>query len=391
MTVPALAFCCLYASGVLGTVAPKSWHPPEVSQAELASHAKQAARTARAESAQRAELALADKLKSLGKAPGSRNFGVAIPGNELHEWYAGAPNGKSYEGAHLHPQLLMTFQSWGAKKKQDRMPAKYLKEDEKVGIQAQMFTWEPWRSPAIGSSPAQQESAQPKYSNQAIADGTWDPYIKRWADAVKKFPRITVYIRFGHEMNGNWYPWSLDPPEYVLAWQHIWNIFQQQQVTNARFVWSADFGEGLPYAGWWQHLMAYWPGKKYVNDIGTTVINFGGSDSHAVDQFTPLIDLVHARLKMPIMLTEVNTARQGRAQWMLDLANYVGHRSWIKSVVLSQDPSFGAANMSTVGNLSWQVWRDKSPRARQAFQELVAAATKKFGPHGTGVTADSGT
>lgn len=388
MTLPALAFCCLYASGVLGPVAPKSWRPPEVSQAELASHARQAAQAARAKSAAQARLALAAKLKTLGRPPGSRNFGVAIPGKELSKWYAGGGN---YEGAKVHPRLLMTFQSWGASKKRDRMPTKYLNEDETVGIQAQMFTWEPWRSPAIGSLAAQQETAQPKYSNQAIADGRRDRYIKKWADAVKKFPRITVYIRFGHEMNGNWYPWSLDPPEYVLAWQHIWNIFHQQQVTNARFVWSPDFGEGLPYPGWWQHLMAYWPGKEYVNDIGTTVINFGGSEFHPVDQFTPLINLVHARLKMPMMLTEVNTERHGRAQWMLDLANYVGHRSWIKSVVLSQDRSFGAANTPNVGNLSWQVWTDNSPRARRAFKALVGAATKNFGSHGTGVTADSGT
>ena len=34
MTVPALLFCCLYASGMLGTIAPKGWHPPEASQAE---------------------------------------------------------------------------------------------------------------------------------------------------------------------------------------------------------------------------------------------------------------------------------------------------------------------------------------------------------------------
>ena len=29
LTVPALLFCCAYASGVLGTVAPKGWKPVE--------------------------------------------------------------------------------------------------------------------------------------------------------------------------------------------------------------------------------------------------------------------------------------------------------------------------------------------------------------------------
>jgi mannan endo-1,4-beta-mannosidase len=377
VTVPALAFCCLYASGVLGTVAPKSWHPPEVSQAQLASHAKQAARAARAEAKATAHAEYLAKLRKLGRAPGSRNFGVAISGNALQAWH---------EGTQVSPQLLMTFQSWHGRP----MPTKYLKEASRVGIRAEMFTWEPWRPPGRGSSVTDQESAQPKYSNQAIADGKWDPYIKRWADTVGKFPNIRVYIRFGHEMNGNWYPWSMDPPEYVLAWRHIWTIFHQQEVTNAKFVWSADFGEGPPNEAWQQNLMAYWPGAKYVNEIGTTMINFGGSDSHSVDQFTQRIDLVHQLLMMPLMLTEVDTDKQGRSQWMLDLARYVGHTSWIKSVVWSQQPSYGKADMPTVGNMSWQVSTDKNARAQRAFDKLVEAATKKFSPDGNSLATDSG-
>ena len=233
----------------------------------------------------------------------------------------------------------------------------------------------PGNPPPGGYPSRQQERAQQKFSNQAIADGKWDHYITQWADAVRAFPHIRVYIRFGHEMNGTWYPWSLDPQEYVLAWRHIWNIFQQQRVTNARFVWSADFGEGPADApGWESNLMAYWPGRKYVNDIGTTMINFGGSDSHSVDQFTQRINYVHNLLKMPVMLTEVNTDQQGRRRWMLDLARYLGQTSWVNGVVWSQQPSYGAGNMVT-GNMKWQVWHDRSSRARQAFLELAGAAS----------------
>jgi hypothetical protein len=100
--------------------------------------------------------------------------------------------------------------------------------------------------------------------------------------------------------------------------------------------------------------------------------------------------VVHQRLKMPIMLTEVNTAKKGRTQWMLDLASFVGQTPWINGVVLSQDPSHGKAAMPTVGNLSWQVWADKSARARQAFKDLVAAATREIGPSGTSDGTGSG-
>jgi hypothetical protein len=93
---------------------------------------------------------------------------------------------------------------------------------------------------------------------------------------------------------------------------------------------------------------------------------------------------------MPIMLTEVNTAKKGRTQWMLDLASFVGQTPWINGVVLSQDPSHGKAAMPTVGNLSWQVSDDKSRRARLAFDKLVDAATKTFGPAGTSDGTGSG-
>jgi mannan endo-1,4-beta-mannosidase len=376
VTVPALVFCCLYASGMLGAVAPKGWHPPEASPAQQAEHARVAAVAARARLAKDGKTQYRAELKKLGTLPGSnRFFGVGIPGNMLKKWFCGPQQGKSYDGTGVHPQLLMSFQSWGAKKWQDRMPTHELREDKPVGIRAEMFTWQPWQPPSRGVPVQQQERAQHKFSNQAIADGKWDHYITQWADAVRRFPHIRVYIRFGHEMNGTWYPWSLDPHEYVLAWQHIWNIFQQQRVTNARFVWSADFGEGPPDApGWETNLMAYWPGRKYVNDIGTTMINFGGSDSHTVDQFTERINYVHDLLKMPVMLTEVNTDQQGRRRWMLDLARYLGQTSWVNGVVWSQQPSYGAGNMVT-GNMKWQVWHDRSSRARQAFIDVAGAAS----------------
>jgi hypothetical protein len=368
VTLPALVFCCVYASGALGSVAPKSWHPIDTPG------------PAPKPVSQPPSVLSASQTRHLGvQLPDHRIFGAAISGKALAAWYAGPTiNYKPYEGTYVHPQLLMTFQSWQGQP----MPTKFLSEDMKIGIHAQMFTWEPWRAPHLHSSVTQQESAQPKYSNKAIADGKWDDYITKWAQAVARFPKITVYVRFGHEMNGFWYPWSLDPHEYVLVWRHIWNIFQQQHVTNARFVWSADFGEGAPYPAWQQNLLAYWPGKKYVADVGTTVINFGGIDAHTVAAFTPRIDLVHQLLHMPVMLTEVNTAKQGRAQWLLDLASYVAHTPWISGVVLSQDPSYGAANMRT-GNLSWQVSEDKSERAREAFIDLVWAVFHPAKPAAT--------
>jgi len=127
--------------------------------------------------------------------------------------------------------------------------------------------------------------------------------------------------------------------------------------------------------------MKYWPGRSYVDIIGTSMINFGGFHTHPVGVYKPRIRLLHHLLHKPVMLTEVNTDQQGRIAWMQHLASYVSHTSWLKGVVWSQAPSHGAGNMR-VGNMQWQIWQDKSPRALQAFRALVADVVKPVNPPG---------
>ena len=62
-----------------------------------------------------------------------------------------------------------------------------------------LLTWEPWNS-AAGVN-------QPTYRLSAIANGTHDALVRRWATQIKAWGK-PLMLRFAHEMNGNWYPWS---------------------------------------------------------------------------------------------------------------------------------------------------------------------------------------
>lgn len=350
LTLPSLLFCCAYASGVLKNVAPHSWHPIEAAPVSET---------------------------GLGAPLGKRIFGVAIAGNALPKWI---------RGTGVHPGLLMTFQNWSSRP----MPTRILAEDKAVGIHAAMITWEPWRPPPIGSPVPVQEQPQPRFSNKAIADGDWDGYISQWARDVAAFPQIRVYIRYAHEMNGTWYPWGHNPRAYVAAWRHIHAIFRQEHAANARFVWSGSVGEGPPKAGQTAHLLRYWPGRRYVDIIGTTMINFGGpGHTHPVGSYEQRLRQLHHLLRKPVMLTEVDTEQQGRVAWMGHLARYAAGTRWLRGVVWSQDPSYGASHMRT-GNMSWQIWQDKSPRAQQAFRELGRAVVAPASPAGISVTEGPG-
>jgi glycosyl hydrolase family 26 len=105
-------------------------------------------------------------------------------------------------------------------------------------------------------------------SVQAIAQGGSDAYITRFATAVRKL-NLPVAISFGHEMNGNWYPWGTNETsaaEFVAAWRHIHNQFIQAGASNVIWVWNPNVINPVPQVS----LQDYWPGDAYVDWVGIT-------------------------------------------------------------------------------------------------------------------------
>jgi len=84
-----------------------------------------------------------------------------------------------------------------------------------------MLTWEPWQPNGVVN--------QPNYSLAKIAGGSFDAYLTRWATQIKSWNR-PLWLRFAHEMNGDWYPWSEGlngntAGQYVAAWRHVHDVF----------------------------------------------------------------------------------------------------------------------------------------------------------------------
>ena len=59
---------------------------------------------------------------------------------------------------------------------------------------------------------------------------------------------VPVFVRFGHEMNGSWYPWSQDPVAYVDAFRTLADAVHDQ-VPEAAMVWAPNYGGGYPFSG----------------------------------------------------------------------------------------------------------------------------------------------
>jgi glycosyl hydrolase family 26 len=113
------------------------------------------------------------------------------------------------------------------------------------------MAWEPFSTPV-----------------QAIADGASDAYIRSFARSVHALG-LPVAISFGHEMNGNWYPWGTQQTTaaaFVAAWRHIHALFAKAGATNVIWVWNPNIINPMPGVA----LRPYWPGARYVSWVGLT-------------------------------------------------------------------------------------------------------------------------
>jgi hypothetical protein len=209
---------------------------------------------------------------------------------------------------------------------------------------------------AAGSAP------QLGYRSGDIAGGVQDAYIRRIARSVARFPGV-VWIRWAHEMNGFWYPWSHDAVAYKRAWRRIVALFRLEHADNARFVFSVNPNLYEDPATWWRGVRRYWPGRGWVDAVGSTMIDFGGRKDYTVQRFAPRLRALHRGFGLPVVLTEVNVDRAARLWWLRDLRSMLAGMPWVRAVAWSQLPSRGRAHQMGTGELDWDVRRDPGSAA----------------------------
>lgn len=301
------------------------------------------------------------KLARNGRPP--KEFGVAIDPWHVSDWATAV-------GA--QPTTVMEFESWD----RNRSLAAHFRAARDDGLKSYVITWEPWApvDPALGKKA--EGALQPKFSNKAIAAGKLDDYITMFARDVKK-SGLTVYIRYAHEMSGDWYPWSNDADAYIQGWRHIVERFRAVGADNAKFIFApgADIYDPDD-AAWLGRVRRYWPGAEYVDYLGTTMISFGGKKTYQVSQFTPRLTLLHDTYGQEVFLAEVNSAAKGRLVFFTDLRTWLDtpQADWIKGVVLSQRASRGQVVLGDlVGDLSWQVVDD--PVTKPVIRAMIRDIT----------------
>jgi beta-mannanase len=233
-------------------------------------------------------------------------------------------------------KLIGRFQSW-AGDAWARVDFIFLNQVRRRGA-IPYITWEPWSAEYEG-----EPSHQPNYKLTKITSGQYDTYIAQYARDLKRYG-YPVFLRFAHEMNGHWYPWGGNvngntPAEYILAWRHVHNIFQQEGATNVLWVWAPN----EPYQGELnngsEQFAIYYPGDEYVDWVGFSAYNWGKyQDFHSDRTFSeltkPPYDILSTYGK-PIMIAEINstTIDVNKKAWIEEMKTALPSFPLIKGIM----------------------------------------------------------
>jgi hypothetical protein len=152
-----------------------------------------------------------------------------------------------------------------------------------------------------------------------IARGIWDSTLAVFARQAKQ-AAVPVYLRFGYEMNGYWFPWGEKPAEFVLAWNHAHRIFAREQADNVLWIFAPGvlWGSLTPD----HDIMLYYPGDSVVDVVGLDGYNFGDDPltGHHWQWFTEIFGVSLMAVKnlgKPVWITEIGCAAdRRRPDWL---------------------------------------------------------------------------
>ena len=252
--------------------------------------------------------------------------------------------------------IVMGYTQWNNKVTETR----YFNRDWFDQVRAHgsipMLTWEPWTS------------------LKEIYSGKYDDYIKQWAQDSKDWDH-PYFLRFAHEMNAAWYPWSEQtkgskPGDYVQAWRHVHDIFSENHVTNVTWIWCPNVEEEG-----FTPITELYPGDEYVDWTCMDGYNFGGATFSQVFEQT-YKELLEIAPTKPIMIGETNSIEDDgkKPAWITDALTIQLPQNFPKiKALVWYDNNFN-------GRKDWVV--NSSTASLQAFKAGIASsyyASNAFG------------
>ncbi len=238
--------------------------------------------------------------------------------------------------------------------------------DERGGIP--LITWEAWIPIYAGGVGV---ADQPTFSLANLIGGGFDPYIDSWATGLAEWGK-PVLLRFGHEMNGDWYPWAAGAngntaQQFIDTWIYLHDRFVAAGAANVFWVWSPIASAEAAVRSEPVALEDVFPGDEYVDFVGASGFNWGDTPQpwgvEGWETFSDIFEATYAELQAlstrPIIITETASAELGGDK-----------AAWITSAFLTELPERFPAIQAVVwfNVLKETDWRiDSSVESLRAF------------------------
>jgi hypothetical protein len=253
----------------------------------------------------------------------------------------------------------------------------FLDEEQLLGrrwvIDNRFYSYEDWINDRTRWDIAQKKiplvTWEPHWPLDEIIAGQHDDLFHMRAQGARDLG-VEMFLRWGHEMNGNWYPWAganngnaAGPAKYIAAYRHVHDLFVADGATNVAWVWCPLVAD-VP-AEPWNHWSNYYPGDDYVDWVGIDSYNWGTSSSCCTWQsFAELTtDLYNDYAgRKPLIVAEMSSAEVGgdKGAWIDDLHQQLKTRFTAIRAVVWFD-----INKET----DWRI--DSSPRSLAAYQAMA--------------------
>jgi hypothetical protein len=252
--------------------------------------------------------------------------------------------------AGAHPTMLQFFVKWTEDYKPDAVSLSY---DQRA---LPMLSWEPWAGTKDGD-------CQSAYTLPKIMNGSFDAYITKFGKAMAD-QKLPVALRFAHEMNGHWYPWSEQcpgnhPGDYVKAWIHVHDLVTAAGATNVIWVWSPNILRPVPNVS----IKALYPGDAYVDWIG--LVGYAVHETTASAVFDPTITVIRRFSALPIVLTETGV-QSGPAKpgWIANFFTWLARTPSVVGFVWFE------YSREQGGSGDWRL--TETPESAAAFRDSIA-------------------
>jgi hypothetical protein len=198
-----------------------------------------------------------------------------------------------------------------------------------------------------------------------VTGGTFDANLRQMAVDAKAWGH-PYYLRFCHEMNGDWYGYGVKNSHngntaaaYVAMWKHVHDIFSNVGANNVKWVWCPDVTNQAAYA-------SLFPGDAYVDYVGCDAYDKATTRQQPLDLFAGAYKALTALSSRPIVIGETGTKSEYGAAYKA---------TWLRNLIPAVQAMPRIAALMVFSAL-WPNdgdWRIDTPTALAAFAEVAAS------------------